>query len=73
VVDVPILPALQAVLDDAQRKRIGPAFIMTAYGKPRTEAGFTNWFRERRIEAGLPEGLSPHGLRRFAESPPRKE
>jgi integrase len=63
-VDVPILPALQAILDDVQRRRIAPVFIITAYGKPRTEAGFTNWFRDRRVEAGLSEGLSPHGLRK---------
>ena len=29
-----------------------------------TDAGFTNWFRDRCNEAGLPNGLSAHGLRK---------
>ena len=37
---------------------------MTAQGKPFSPAGFTNWFRDRVVEAGLPDGLSPHGLRK---------
>ncbi len=66
VVDVaiPILSQLQAVLDDVQRKRIGPTFVMTVHGKPRSDAGFTNWFHELRTKAGLPKGLTPHGLRK---------
>ena len=63
-VSVPILPALAEVLDDVKRRRIAPTFIVTAYGQPRTEAGFTNWFRDRCAEAALPKGLSPHGLRK---------
>lgn len=63
-VSIPILPQLQTVLDVAQRKRIGPTFVMTELGKPRTDAGFTNWFHDLRSRAGLPDGLSPHGLRK---------
>jgi integrase len=63
-VSIPILPQLQAILDDVQGRRIGPAFILTEYGKPRTDAGFTNWFHDLRKRAGLPDGLSPHGLRK---------
>jgi integrase len=63
-VSIPILPELQAVLDDLQSKKITPTFLVTEYGKPRTPAGFTNWFRDRCVEAGLPKGLSPHGLRK---------
>jgi integrase len=63
-VAIPILPALQAALDDVQRRKITPTFLVTDYGEPRTPAGFTNKFREWRIEAGLPKGLSPHGLRK---------
>jgi integrase len=37
---------------------------MTEHGKPRTEAGFINWFHDLRSRAGLPDGLSPHGLRK---------
>ena len=63
-VSIPILPQLQAVLDDVQSRRIGPTFVMTVHGKPRTDAGFTNWFHDLRTRAGLPDGLSPHGLRK---------
>ena len=37
---------------------------MTEQGKPRTEAGFTNWFHDLRTRAALPNGLTPHGLRK---------
>jgi hypothetical protein len=36
-------------------------------GKPFSPAGFTNWFRDRCNEAGLP-GLSAHGLRKAAST-----
>ena len=64
VVDIPILPALQTVLDNAQRRRITPTFIVTEYGQPFSEAGFTNKFRDWCKAAGLPKGLTPHGLRK---------
>lgn len=63
-VSIPILPQLQLVLDDVQERRIGPVFLMSAWGKPRTDAGFTNWFHDVRTRAGLPDGLTPHGLRK---------
>lgn len=63
-VDIPILPELQAVLDDVQSKKIIPTFLVTEYGKPRSPAGFMNWFRDRCNDASLPVGLSPHGLRK---------
>jgi integrase len=62
-VSIPILSALQAVLDDVQSKRIAPTFVLTEYGKPFTKAGFGNWFADRCDEAGL-VGLSAHGLRK---------
>nr|CAD6427708.1 integrase [Rhizobium sp. Q54] len=40
-------------------------FLMTAFGKPFTPAGFGNWFRDRCNEAGLPH-CSSHGLRKAA-------
>jgi integrase len=43
-----------------------PAFILTAFGKPRTAEALTNWFREAAHEAGLPLDSSPHGLRKAA-------
>jgi integrase len=39
-------------------------FLTTATGKPFTAAGFTNWFRDMCNAAGLPKGLSAHGLRK---------
>ena len=38
-------------------------FIATEYGKPFTEAGFGNWFRDQCDEAGL-QNCSAHGLRK---------
>jgi len=64
VVDIPILPARQTVLDDVQRRRITPTFIVTEYGEAFSEAGFTNKFRDWCKLAGLPKGLTPHGLRK---------
>ncbi|WP_354595950.1 tyrosine-type recombinase/integrase [Rhodovulum tesquicola] len=40
------------------------SFLVTAQGRPFSPAGFTNWFRDMVREAGLPDGLSPHGLRK---------
>ena len=40
--------------------------ILTAYGKPRTDKAFTNWFREAAHAAGLPSNSSPHGMRKAA-------
>ena len=45
---------------------ITPTFLMTAYGKPFTAAGFGGWFRERCDEAGLPKECTGHGLRKAA-------
>jgi integrase len=39
-------------------------FLVTSQGQPFTDAGFTNWFRDRCNEAGLPKGISAHGLRK---------
>jgi site-specific recombinase XerD len=40
-------------------------FLMTSFGKSfKTAASFGNWFRECCDEAGLPKGLSAHGLRK---------
>jgi site-specific recombinase XerD len=61
---IPIHDALTDIVvgtrDDA------PAFILTAYGKPRTDKAFTNWFREAAHKAGLPSNSSPHGMRKAA-------
>lgn len=61
-VHIPLHPALKAILDSLPAA--DPAFLMTVQGRPFTPAGFTNWFRDTVREAGLPDGLSPHGLRK---------
>jgi len=63
-VAIPVIGRLAEVL--ANLKRENMTFLMTAQGKPFSEAGFTNWFRDMVKEAGLPDGLSPHGLRKAA-------
>jgi integrase len=64
VVDVPVHPELRAILDATANDNL--TFLVTALGKPFSPAGFTNWFRERCNEAGLPRGCTPHGLRKAA-------
>lgn len=59
-VAIPIHPALQAALAASEHL----TFLTTATGKPFTGQGFTNWFRTMCRAAGLPPGLSPHGLRK---------
>jgi integrase len=68
-VSIPIHPNLRAALDALPRDNL--TFIMSERGKPMTPEGFTNWFRKlvegvvddqgKRL---LPDGLSPHGLRK---------
>lgn len=41
----------------------GPTFLLTEYGKPFTDAGLGNWFREQCDKAGLPN-CTMHGLRK---------
>lgn len=38
-------------------------FVITAYGAPFSEGGFTQWFVERAVMAGI-IGRTPHGLRK---------
>lgn len=57
---VPIHPELQIELDLAPA---GPAFVTTAFGKPFSPAGFTQWFVEQAQAAGLKD-RTPHGLRK---------
>jgi len=59
---VPITDALQAAIDASPNNHL--TFLVTGQGQPFTDAGFTNWFRDRCNEAGLPKGLSAHGLRK---------
>lgn len=63
-VEIPLHPVLRSSLDALPNKNM--TFLLTEYGKPFAVAGFGNWFRDRVTEAGLPEGLSAHGLRKAA-------
>jgi integrase len=62
--EIPIHPALQIILDATPTGHL--TFLTTQPGKPFSPAGFTNWFRDRCNEAGLPRGTSAHGLRKAA-------
>jgi integrase len=62
LVEVPITDALRAAIDATPSNHL--TFLVTNLGQPFTDAGFTNWFRDRCNEAGLPTGLSAHGLRK---------
>ena len=62
--EIPIHPQLRTVIDATPSEHL--TFLTTRSGKPFTAAGFTNWFREVCNEAGLPKGISAHGLRKAA-------
>ena len=62
LVEVPITDALQAAIDACPSNHL--TFLVTGQGRSFSDAGFTNWFRDRCNEAGLPNGLSAHGLRK---------
>jgi integrase len=60
-VDVILAPDLKAAIEATPTGK--DTFLVTGYGKPFTDAGLGNWFRERCNEAGLPK-CSMHGLRK---------
>lgn len=60
---IPIRPELQHVLDNSQCGDM--TFLVTAFGKAFTPAGFGNWFREQCDMANL-RHCSAHGLRKAA-------
>jgi integrase len=57
---LPILPALQRIIDATQCGDL--TFLVNEFGRPFTDAGFGNWFRDRCVEAGVPGRA--HGLRK---------
>jgi integrase len=57
----PVLPILADIIAKSPTGDL--TYLVTAYGKPFTAAGFGNWFRARCNEAGLPH-CSAHGLRK---------
>jgi integrase len=60
--EIPIHPELQSILAATGGEHL--TFLTTAAGKPFTGGSFTNWFGGRCRAAGLPIGLSAHGLRK---------
>lgn len=63
-VNIPVHADLQAILAASCTSHL--SYLVTGQGKSFTPAGFTNWFRDCVREAGLPDGCSPHGLRKTA-------
>ena len=58
--ELPILPALQRIIDASPTGEL--IFLVNDLGRPFTDAGFGNWFRDRCVEAGVPGRA--HGLRK---------
>jgi integrase len=62
VAEVPIMPPLARAIA-ATTTGIN-SYLVTSHGKPFAKAGFGNWFRDRIAEAGLPNGIAAHGIRK---------
>lgn len=62
ILRIKVTPELQAALDLLPPGQL--TFLLTEYGLPFSPAGFTNWFRDKCADAGLPRGISPHSLRK---------
>ena len=60
-VDLPVPEELKACLEDLGRNNM--TFLVTKHGKPFSDKGFGNWFKQACISAGLPHCTS-HGLRK---------
>jgi integrase len=61
-VTIPLHPRLQTILEASEADHL--TFLTTATGKPFTAGSFTNWFGDLCRGAGLPLGISAHGLRK---------
>jgi integrase len=59
---IPIGSELRAAIDAMPADRL--TFITATRGEPYLPTSFSNWFRDRCREAGLPIGFSVHGLRK---------
>jgi integrase len=57
-----VKPQLQAAID-AMESVGDETLLVTTYGKPFTRNGFGNWFKDRCVDAGLPQ-CTAHGLRK---------
>lgn len=65
--NIPLLRPLRESIAAAKAAgEIGETtLLVTEYGQPITKAGFGAWFRKRCMEAGLPDALAAHGLRKL--------
>jgi integrase len=63
---LPAHPDIKAILDSMERK--GETILTSRSGRPFHDRVFSRDFRNARIAAGLPDGLSFHGLRHTAAS-----
>jgi integrase len=63
-INIPLLPQLAAAIDAIPSMARHKFFLETQFGEPFTETGFYNWFTDKARKAGVPEGRSPHGLRK---------
>lgn len=62
---IPVHSELAAVIDACPSEHL--TFLMTEAGKPFASGNaFYNWFTDCARAAGIPSGLSPHGLRKAA-------
>ena len=61
-VSIPVHPALRAILKASKGGHL--AYLTTGAGAPFSPGYFTNWFGLAVRAAGLPLGLSAHGLRK---------
>ncbi len=59
---IPLHGELRAAMEAHEGGHL--AFLTTEQGAPFTAGGFYNWFQDCARKAGLPPGLSPHGLRK---------
>ncbi len=62
--ELPVLPALRASIDATPVGHL--VYLTTPEGKPYNLKSLGQWFVDRCKEAGLPKGLSVHGLRKCA-------
>jgi integrase len=63
-VQIPVHSELRAAIDAFPNNHL--TFLTTQFGEPFSPAGFGNYFREMRREAGLPDHCAAHGLRKAA-------
>jgi integrase len=59
----PLLPVLKSIIAECADVAGNLTFLVTEYGKPFSENGIGNWFRDRCDEAGLPM-CTAHGLKK---------